>query len=230
MCYLDKTLTVMQRSSIALLLCAAVLLCSVSQAFGETEAEFKKMTIRQLKKFLNERDIEYNDISEKSEFVSRAVEWASRNKKVTRELPKEPFWEVWSKIARDKCEAAVKSKDIGESGTKVCDAVASAVDSFFMMNGKRTAGKLKKKPDALTKTANGDIYYNAGNRILGRLLGYCLNAKNRVACSSNSHVLELMDKDQVKGTGFGAWITNVGIENTNPMYELSNSKSLHDEL
>lgn len=220
----------MQRTGIALLLCAAVLLCAITMASAETEAEFKKMNIRQLKKFLDERDVEYRDISEKSEFVSRAVEWASRNKKVVRELPKEPFWEVWAKVSRDKCEAGVAAKDLGEAGAKVCDAVASAIDSFFMMNGKRTANKLKKKPDALTKTANGDIYYNAGSRIIGRLLGYCLNAKNRAACSSSSHVTSLMENDTVKGTGFGAWITNVGIENTNPMYELSNGKSLHDEL
>ncbi|CUG28569.1 membrane-associated protein, putative [Bodo saltans] len=220
----------MQRSGLALLLCAALLFSAVTQAFAESEAEFKKMNVRQLKKFLDERDVDYRDITEKSEFVSRAVEWAGRNKKVVRDLPKEPFWEVWAKISRDKCEAAVATKGLGESGAKVCDAVASAVDSFFMMNGKRTASKLKKKPDALTKTANGDIYYNAGSRIIARLLGYCLNAKNRASCSSSSQVVELMDKDTVKGTGFGAWITNVGIENTNPMYELSNSKSLHDEL
>lgn len=209
---------------------AFVALFAVLMVSAETEAEFKKMTIKQLKQWMNQRDVSFADISEKSEFISRAVEWTQRNKKVVRDLPTEPFWDVWAKIAKDKCLEAVNSKSIGDDGIKICDAVASATDSFFMQHGKRTAAKLKKKPEALTKTANGDIYYNAGVRLFGRLIGHCLNAKNRGKCVSTSYVSDLMEKDKVKGAAFSAWITNVGIENTNPMYEVVNSKSHADEL
>lgn len=214
---------------ISILALVVLIALNVALVAAETEAEFKKMTIKQLKNWLNQRDISFHDISEKSEFVQRAVEWMARNKKVVREAPTSPFWEMWSKIAKDKCDAAVAAKSVSE-GAKICEAIASSTESFFMMHGKRTANNLKKKPEALAKTSNGDIYFNAGQRIFGRLIGYCLNPKNRVSCTSGSYVTELLVKDTVKGTGFSQWITNVGIENTNPMYELINSKSHSDEL
>jgi hypothetical protein len=35
---------------------------------------------------------------------------------------------------------------------------------------------------------------------------------------------------KVKGADFAMYITNIGIENTNPMYEIMSSRSTHDEL
>jgi len=219
------------RSAVVIALVVAVLMVLTPLAAADlTAADFKKMTIKQLKQWLQQRDISFHDISEKSEFIQRAVEWVANNKQVVREEPKVPFWEMWAKIAKDKCEAAAAQKDLGENGAKVCDAISIATDSFFMMHGKRTAQKLKKSPAALAKTSNGDVYFKAGTRIFNRLIGHCLSAKNRAACSSSSHITQLLEKDSVKGTGFAAFITNVGIENTNPMYEVVNSKSHSDEL
>lgn len=219
------------RASIVLVAAiATVLILAPVVAADLTAADFKKMTMKQLKQWLQQRDIAFHDISEKSEFVQRALEWVANNKRVVREEPKVPFWEMWANIAKEKCVAAVTQKSLGDEGAKVCDAISVATDSFFMMHGKRTAQKLKKSPAALAKTSNGDIYFNAGSRIFNRLIGHCLNAKNRAACGSSSHITQLLEKDTVKGTGFAAFITNVGIENTNPMYEVVNSKSHSDEL
>lgn len=217
----------------AVIIAIAVFLIVAVQA-NEQEAKFKSMTVRQLKTWMKQRDIPYEDITEKSEFITRAMDWMKQqqdNAPAKKELPADPFWVAWSNNAKSQCEKAVLARGLGDDATQVCTAVGQATDSYFMLHGKRTASKLKKTHQHLTKTSYGDVYHKAGTRLFNRLIGHCLKTEQRrKECGSSSRVLDLMEKDSIKGASFSAWITNVGIENTNPMYEVINSKSLTDEL
>jgi hypothetical protein len=197
------------------------------------DPDFKKMKIKELRTWMDERGLTCPTCEEKADFVAFATKnakTAPTNARAKLEVPKEPFWEAWSRIAKETCTAMAQKKSVNAEETdKVCSAIATATDGFFMLNGKRTAGKLKKKPEAILKTSFGDVYHTAGKKLLSRLSSFCLNSKNRVACASNSKVLELMEKG-IKGVDFGMYITNLGVENTNPMYEIMKERTANDEL
>ncbi|EPY39501.1 hypothetical protein AGDE_04427 [Angomonas deanei] len=85
-----------------------------------------------------------------------------------------------------------------------------------MQNGRQVATKLKKQPLQLLKTSYKDIYYDAGLRLLEKLSNHCLSTPDQQKkCSSMSNVMKLLEDE-----GFKVYITNVGIENTNPMYDI----------
>ncbi|EAN87732.1 hypothetical protein C3747_189g66 [Trypanosoma cruzi] len=189
-----------------------------------TEADFKRMKIRELRDFLEDRGLTCPDCQEKADFARYAYQ--NRDKKPTseqgkREVPNAPFWEVWRDIAKEVCEEAVKKRGLdvsAEPQSEVCSALAYVTESFFLQHGKRTAGKLRKKPEALLKTSFKAVYYDAGRVLLGRLADHCLaSAGNQNTCSSMSKLMALTEESKI--ADLAKWMTNVGIENTNPMYE-----------
>jgi hypothetical protein len=212
---------------------AVLLVATLVVAVAAAEPDFKKMKIKEIRQWMDERGLVCPTCEEKADFVAFATKnakTAPTNSRTKLEVPKEPFWEVWSKLAKETCTAVAEKKSVNaEESEKICSAIAFATDGFFMLNGKRTAGKLKKKPEALLKTSFGDVYYSAGKKLLNRLSSFCLNSKNRASCSSNSKVLELLEKG-IKGVDFSMYITNIGIENTNPMYEIMKDRTANDEL
>lgn len=199
----------------------------------KTEADFKKMKIKGLKGFLSDRGLSCPDCQEKADFVRFAV--ANANKKVLAHkvkapLPEGSFWEVWSNVAKDICVSTAEAKGIAaDVAAPTCNAIATGTDSAFMLHGKRTAAKLKKNADALKKTSFGDVYQQAGRRLFAKVATSCLAAPKK--CSKASKVEKILEKDnKIKGVEMMKWITNVGVENTNTMYEAIKDKDLNDEL
>jgi hypothetical protein len=192
-----------------------------------TEDQVKKMKVRELQSFLSDRGVPCEQCSEKSDFVKKAL--ANREAPLLaskRKLkPKGEFWEHWSGLARSMCEEGAAKKG---AASELCGEIAPAVDSFFMQHSKRTASKLKKGTAALLKTSVAEPYQGAGRRLLSKLISHCL--KNTAACASQTKVLELIDGNKIKNVDFSKWITNVGIENTNPMYEALKDKTLNADL
>lgn len=203
-------------------------------AMGNDLPDFKKMKVKELKSWMSEYGLSCNDCTDKDSLVQFCINNAKAKPKVVR--PKAPagktFWEAWADNAKEICDAQVAKSNAGEEGAKVCDAIKTATDSFFMQKGKQVASKLKKKPDALLKTSYGEIYYDATRRIFTRLAKHCLSSANVRTCQSSSAVQSLMEKEKVAGAPFVVYMTNIGIENTNPMYDiLKDKKGLdHDEL
>jgi hypothetical protein len=200
-----------------------------------TEADFKKMKIKDLKKFLDDRGADCKGCEEKSEFIREALKVAAtpvQPSKVKTEIPKVPFWDAWATIAHEVCEQTADIKKVADVDVKTntCNAIKTATDSVFMQYGKRTATKLRKKPEALLKTSFGEIYQSAGKKMFTKLAGYCFRHQKK--CATASLVQDLMENDdKVKGVRFITYLTNVGIENTNPMYETLKDKALlNDEL
>lgn len=194
-----------------------------------TEAEVKAMKVKDLKVFLSDRGLPCESCSEKGDFVKAALKGreapllASKRKL----KPKGEFWEHWSRLGVSLCEEAAKKKKVKPEDAG-CANIGVAVDSYFMQHGKRTAAKLKKTTAAMLKTSAGEPYGEAGSRLLNKIVAHCV--KTPAACNSESKVAELLQNDKIKGVDMGKWITNVGIENTNPMYEAIKDKKLNSDL
>nr|CCC47869.1 conserved hypothetical protein [Trypanosoma vivax Y486] len=183
------------------------------------------MKIKELRLFLEDRGLTCPGCQEKTDFVRIAFQ--NRDKKPLsqegkRDIPNAPFWEVWRDNAKVACEGAVTKRGLdvaGQPQADICQAIAFVTESFFMQHGKRTASKLHKTADALLKTSYKNVYYDAGRVLLERLSNYCLASQsNQKICGSISELTTLLEGAKV--ADFGKWITNVGIENTNPMYEI----------
>ncbi|CAD2214529.1 hypothetical protein AGDE_03517 [Angomonas deanei] len=187
-----------------------------------TEDDFKKMKMKDLRIFLSSRGLECVGCLEKSDFVRLAFQNKDKQPLASatkREIPEGKFWEVWEANAKTKCEEAVKKRG-GDPASKpfsdVCHTIEKAVEGYFMQNGRQVATKLKKQPLQLLKTSYKDIYYDAGLRLLEKLSNHCLSTPDQQKkCSSMSNVMKLLEDE-----GFKVYITNVGIENTNPMYDI----------
>eukprot|EP00742_Colponemidia_sp_Colp-10_P013341 GILJ01015069.1.p1 GENE.GILJ01015069.1~~GILJ01015069.1.p1 ORF type:complete len:221 (+),score=47.72 GILJ01015069.1:87-665(+) len=192
------------------------------------------MKIKEIKAWMQEYGLACSDCSDKDSLVQFCIKNAKATPKAVR--PKVPagktFWDAWADNAKEICDAQVAKTGAGEEGAKVCDAIRLATDSFFLQKGKQVAGKLKKKPEALLKTSYSEIYYDATRRIITRLTKHCLSSGNIKSCQSSSAVQTLMEKEKVAGAPFVMYMTNIGIENTNPMYDILKDKQGldHDEL
>ncbi|KAH9597415.1 Armet protein [Trypanosoma melophagium] len=190
-----------------------------------TEQDFKSMKIKDLRKFLEERDLSCPGCQEKADFVRIAFQ--NRDKKPVseqgkRDIPNAPLWKVWKDNAKAICTEVVTKRGLDLSGkpqADICDAMAYVAESFFMQHGKRTANKLRKKAEDLLKTSYKSVYYDAGRLLLEKLANYCFaSPSNQEKCSSVGSLTSLMEGTSV--IDLVKWMTNVGIENTNPMYEI----------
>ena len=195
---------------------------------GDDIPNFKKMRVKEMKSWMTERGLSCPDCDDKAALVKFCTNSAKNAPKVVR--PKAPtdkaLWEAWSMNAKEICDAQAKKS--GADNEKVCSAIASATDSFFMQHGKRTANKLRKKTDAMLKTSYADIYYPAARRLFTRLSKHCLS--NPKDCATSTKVQSLIEGTSI--VDFTTFLTNIGIENTNPMYDILNDKAGldHDEL
>ncbi|KAG5466702.1 hypothetical protein LSCM1_00874 [Leishmania martiniquensis] len=208
-------------SAAVLITVLAVTLVSASM----TESDFKKMKVKDLRAFLVERGLECAGCQEKSDFVRMAYLHRDTNPVGTakkREIPNRKFWEAWSDIAKKECENAVtrRGNDVAaEPFSTICGTIYSATDSYLMQHGRRVANQLKKTPQHLLKTSFKDVYFEAGSQLFRMLADYCLaSPSSQKTCQSLGFVMSAMDGSS--GADFKMWTTNVGIENTNPMYEI----------
>jgi hypothetical protein len=194
-----------------------------------TEADFRKMKVKDLRAFLADRGLECTGCQEKSDFVRMAYQYRSLNPAGSpekRAVPAGKFWEAWADIAQTECEKAVKLRSndpTTEPFKSVCSTIHSATDSYLMQHGRKVANQLKKTPHHLLQTSFKDIYFEAGSRLFQILADYCLaSPAAQENCQSLGAVMSAMDG--ASGADFKMWTTNVGIENTNPMYEIIDTR------
>jgi hypothetical protein len=227
-----KAVTCVAVTALVLVVMATTVSAAAAPA-APTEESIKKLKVKGLKAFLSDRGLKCSDCQEKSDFVAMAVKnlaVAILPSKVKIPMPEGEFWEVWSNVAKDMCVATATQKAVDEkTAKKICGVVAMGVENVFMMQGKRTANKLKKKPAAMLKTSFGDVYQQAGRRLLSKVVSFCF--ANAGKCKSATAVEKLLSKDDgIKGVQIIKYLTNVGVENTNTMYEAMADKNLDDEL
>ena len=202
-----------------------------------TVEQLRKMKVKELRRWLADRDKICNNVDcpEKADLVRFAEKWIDspvNPAKIKKPLPDKPFWEAWAEVARDICMQKAGGDSADEEKTKVCKNIAKAVDTTFMMHGKRTATKLKKKPDALLKTSWGEIYHDAGKKLMTKLAAHCLSNAN-TDCANSGKIEKLIEDDgkkKVAGLALIKFITNVGVENTNTMFEALEDSNLKEEL
>lgn len=210
-----------------------LLLCSFVSASPEkmTEADFRAMKIKDLRIFLEDRGLQCVGCQEKADFVRFAYQNREKKPSASSDTRKPPadkkLWEAWSENAKSVCHEEVQKRGNEPTASpflEICDTIANGVDSFFMQHGKRIANRLKKIPDKMLKTSYKTVYYDAGYLYLRRLVGKCLVSPSSMQkCESLGNVMKLMEGSS---TDFQMWLTNVGIENTNPMYEILQSGDL----
>lgn len=207
---------------VVVLLC--MLCCSAADA-DLKERDFKRMKMKELRAFLDARGLVCAGCQEKNDFVRMAYE--NRDVKTTasaskRDIPDSSFWEAWAATARTQCELAMNVRHMDstiEPYSTICDVVHNAVDSFMMQHSKQIASRLKKTTHHMLKTSYSTVYYDAGIKLLQNLMNKCLvSSDQQHKCQSLGEVLHLMEPRP--NSAFKAWLTNVGIENTNPMYEI----------
>jgi len=217
------------------ILVLGLVMTSVVHVADETEEDFKKMKIKALRLWLDDRGLSCPECQEKADFIQFALKHADAKPTVAKQkvaLPEGKFWEAWANVAKEMCDAGAQKRSAESAGASICPALQTAVDSVFMQHGKRTAQKLKKKPDALLKTSWGDVYQQAGRRLITKVIAYCFAQPNQAECSSSTKLQTLLETpNKIKGVDFIMYLTNVGIENTNPMYEIMKEKlPAKDEL
>lgn len=215
------------KSFFALFLLAAVAVTLVAAEL--TESDFRKMKVKDLRTFLSDRGLECTGCQEKSDFVRMAYQYRNLNPAGSpekRAVPAKKFWEAWADIAQTECENAVKLRSndpTTEPFKSVCSTIHAATDSYLMQHGRKVATQLKKTPHHLLQTSFKGIYFEAGSHLFQMLADYCLaSPAAQENCQSLGAVISAMDG--ACGADFKMWTTNVGIENTNPMYEIIDTR------
>lgn len=204
-----------------------------SAAADLTEAHFKAMKIKDLRAFLDARSLKCVGCQEKADFVRIAYQNQAKNpvneEPKSQTLPDGKLWEVWSINAKNVCaeEAIKRGNDPNTTPfSDVCSAVSTAVESFFMQHGRRISQKLKKNPSSILKTSYKPVYYEAGMIFLKKMVNKCFLSPTTISkCESLSTIIKMMED---KSTDMNMWLTNVGIENTNPMFEVIQSENNGD--
>ena len=175
------------------------------------EDEIRAMKMKDLRAFLEDRDVSYAHCVEKSDFIKTAL--AVKDQAISPEklklkgymgeFPTSTFWKFWANEATG-VAAAQKCSLKGQ------EMIKNAVESCLEQFGKSTARKLKKDPTDLLKTSLKSPYYQAGVQTLIDLTRMCSSnipgRETAIRKYCESHLIP--------------WVTNVGIENTNPMYEV----------
>jgi len=197
---------------IVLFLSISFFLLVVTHAAEITEADIKKMKVKDLKQFCIDRDEECKECVEKSDYINAALRVMKKKPNLSKTdggagfsgpAPTGKLWEVWSTFA----DEVGKEQGLNERQIKV---VSQVVEDFFMQHGKSTANKLKKTPADVLKTSLKSPYYAVGRK---HLVAVCKFAAKKGEQLKSNDVRKAYEKV------FIPWMTNVGIENTNPMYE-----------
>ena len=84
----------------------------------------------------------------------------------------------------------------------------------------------------LTEDSSKNNLWTLAGVTLGAFLGNEIGAsmdKTDILMAQNARNYAL-ENNKVKNVDFSKWITNVGIENTNPMYEALKDKTLNADL
>eukprot|EP00758_Cryptobia_borreli_P001115 Tbor_TRINITY_DN1955_c1_g1::TRINITY_DN1955_c1_g1_i1::g.3499::m.3499 len=216
-------------SLVTIALSAVVVLCFVNSADAAVP-NFQKMKVKQIKQWMSARSLSCPECTDKSQLIQFCIE-AAKNEPAAPVLPGipegKPFWDVWADIAETSCKTyATENKIDAATSDDVCPTIHHALSSLFMQQGKRTASILKKNTDAMLRTSFGEIYYSAGTRIISRMIKQCFKSEAAIKkCSSAGGLQKLMENNKIKDANFVEYITNVGVENTNPMYAILTDKN-----
>jgi len=179
-----------------------------------TEAEIKKMKIKALKAFMNDRDLTCGECSEVADFrrfvlVNREVKVVA-SKSSARKSTGEALEVQWKKISQELCE------EVGVD-EKQCKALVAVVDSSFFQHGRTISKKIHREVSDITKTSMNEPYYGAGAKIIRS----CLRWQKKNGIASQSKIRSRMDESLKK------FLTAVAADNVNPMYDILKEK---DEL
>ncbi|KAJ9469663.1 hypothetical protein DIPPA_00123 [Diplonema papillatum] len=185
-----------------------------------TEAEVRKMKIKQLKQFLEDRGLLCKDCFEKNDFQKFVL--ANREVKLLaskrpRKVKKEPLDTAWKKMALEVCEE-VKAPEAQ------CKPFTKVVTGSFDMHGRKVSKQMHREVTLITKTSMGVPYAEAMSFLFRETLKWMV--KNDI--TTQDAVREKLD------TRIKMFVTECASDNPNPSYEFlekaKKGKVVIDEL
>eukprot|EP01059_Diplonema_ambulator_P036577 TRINITY_DN9166_c0_g1_i1.p1 TRINITY_DN9166_c0_g1~~TRINITY_DN9166_c0_g1_i1.p1 ORF type:complete len:214 (+),score=88.97 TRINITY_DN9166_c0_g1_i1:55-696(+) len=178
-----------------------------------SDAEVKKMKVKDLKGWMANRGLVCGDCFEKNDFVKFVK--ANREAKLLpskrkRKVSKEPIDKQWKKVVEDVCQ----EENVDE---KTCKPLVKVVGGSFEMHGRRVSKQLHKDIGDLAKTTFSEPYVAAGTKLIRDTLKWMV----KTSTTSQDPIRKKID-NEIK-----MYLTAAGADNVNPMYEILHSK---DEL
>ena len=193
------------------LLFLCLLLWNMTGLLGATEQEIRNMKFRDLRTFLNKRGSNCHGCFEKSDWIEAAI--LVKDKEVIVEVSKKenftdsasgkPFWENWS-------DSALKLAQENGADEATATQIKIFAEDYFQQHGKSTAIKLGKSVNEILETSLKEPYHSAGRILLTSFIKQAM-AKN--LNQTSNELATVFEKTLIP------WITNVAIDNSNPMYE-----------
>lgn len=186
------------------LLLAVVLGCFAADA-PVAEETIRKMKVKDLKRFLDDRGVDCDNCVEKADFVKKAVAAAAKpilDSKKPKKVNKDPIEKQWAPTVQEICKAETEKEDF-------CKQLKGVIDgSFFqyMRKYKRDLSCVEAEAATLSfKHPFAPIY----KKIVKETIQFMLkeNTKKQDA---------IRKKYEAR---FTPWMRDLCLENPNPMYE-----------
>eukprot|EP01062_Namystynia_karyoxenos_P001994 TRINITY_DN10696_c0_g1_i1.p2 TRINITY_DN10696_c0_g1~~TRINITY_DN10696_c0_g1_i1.p2 ORF type:complete len:243 (+),score=110.86 TRINITY_DN10696_c0_g1_i1:91-729(+) len=178
-----------------------------------TEAEVKRMKMKDLKSFLSDRGLSCPDCSDKNDFQRFALQ--NREKKILaskrpRKVSKEPLDVQWKNVAAEIC---------AEQGLeeKACKPLLTVVQGSFEQHGRKISKQLHRELRDIVKTSMTEPYFGAGAKTIRQTVIWM----KKTGQTSQGKIRPKIDNEIKK------YLTAVAADNVNPMYEKIQEK---DEL
>eukprot|EP00993_Chasmostoma_nieuportense_P003826 NODE_4526_length_774_cov_480.774343_g4367_i0.p1 GENE.NODE_4526_length_774_cov_480.774343_g4367_i0~~NODE_4526_length_774_cov_480.774343_g4367_i0.p1 ORF type:complete len:205 (-),score=52.39 NODE_4526_length_774_cov_480.774343_g4367_i0:97-711(-) len=176
-----------------------------------SDAELRKMKIKDLKKFLSDRGVVCNDCFEKGDFVAKAIVSKSIDilpSKLPKQVNTEPIDKRWGKVATEVCDAITQLEGY-------CKALKSVVEGSFFQYGRKFKRELSVTEPHLAQVSFTDPYFKAGKLLLTKTVQYMVKENTK----KNEQIRKKYEND------FIPWLRDCALENTNTMYEILGTPS-----
>lgn len=202
---------------LSIILASLILVSFANAEETLTDADFKKMKIKQLKRFLLDRGVECHGCVEKSDFVRLAVQHAKTALKnpggrIPSELPTDPLWDVWAKKADELCQRLLSTE---QKENKFCNSLSNVVDSVVMKYAKRYQKELKVEKQQLMKYTLTEPYQEAGLKRIQKVIKWMGKTNTKSQKDIEGQLEEPLQ----------SWLRDCSLQNINTMHD-----TLKDEL
>jgi len=176
-----------------------------------SEAQLKKMKIKDLKAFLESRGMDCVGCAEKSDFVRRALQVKDRpvvNEALKPvEVKSDPIWEQWRDKAKEICE---KHCPASLQTQGYCKQLMLVVETVVEKYAKRFHKQLSVTPIQLTKYSMSHPYKIAGETLIRRTLNMMVKQETKAVAKIEKHLEEPLN----------FWLRDCALQNINTMNDI----------
>jgi hypothetical protein len=191
------------------LLCFLFLLLIIGSCLADdkipAEAEIRKMKVKELRKFLDDRGLPCDGCVEKADFVKKAIAAKSTpilDSKKPRVVNKDPIEKQWAPIVAEVCEAETDNESY-------CKQLKNIVDGFFFQYMRKYKRDLSVQEYHAAEVSFKHPYFAVGKIILKEVVQFMVKENTK----KSEKVRAKLEARAVP------WLRDVCLENPNPMFE-----------